>query len=70
MTDKEKFLKVVKGSGKKIYEVAAALGMSSQSLRNKLGNVTQFTQAEISKFKELFPNVPAKELDQIFFADK
>ena len=70
MTDRAKFMEVVKASGKKIYEVAADLGMSPQSLYNKLGNATQFTQAEIAKFKVLFPNVSDKEFNQIFFAEK
>ncbi len=70
MTDRTKFMDVVKASGKKIYEVAAELGMSPQSLYNKLGNATQFTQAEIAKFKKLFPDVSEKEFNQIFFAEK
>lgn len=70
MTDREKFMEVVKASGMKTYEVAAGMGMSTQSLYNKLGNTTEFTQAEIAKFREMFPNVTTKAFEQIFFAHK
>lgn len=68
MTDREKFMEVVKASGKKTYEVAAEMGMSPQSLYNKLGNTTEFTQAELAKFREMFPEVDTKIFEQIFFA--
>lgn len=70
MTDRDKFMAVVKDSGMKIYEVATALGMSTQSLYNKLGNSTMFTQAEIARFRDLFPSVDVKTFEAIFFADK
>lgn len=70
MTDRQKFMEVVKASGKKTYEVANELGMSPQSLYNKLGNATQFTQAEIAKFREMFPEVDDKTFNEIFFAEK
>ena len=70
MTDREKFMEVVKASGMKTYEVAAGMGMSTQSLYNKLGNTTEFTQAEIAKFREMFPHVTTKAFEQIFFAHK
>lgn len=70
MTDREKFMAVVKESGMKIYEVASALGMSPQSLYNKLGNSTMFTQAEIARFRDLFPSVDVKTFNDIFFSHK
>lgn len=70
MTDREKFMEVVRLYGKKTYEVAADLGMSPQSLYNKLGNATQFTQAEIARFRDLFPEVDTKTFEQIFFAQE
>ena len=70
MTDKSKFMNVVNDSGKKIYEVAAGLGMSPQTLYNKLGNTTEFTQSELAKFRELFPNVSDDDFKAIFFNSK
>lgn len=67
MTDRSKFMQVVIAHGKKLYEVAALLGMSPQSLYNKLGNTTEFTQSELSKFRKEFPDVSTEEFESIFF---
>ena len=67
MTDKSRFMQVVIAHGKKLYEVAALLGMSPQSLYNKLGNTTEFTQSELSKFKEAFQDVSNEDFESIFF---
>lgn len=69
MTDRLKFDEVVNRHGMKRYEVAAALGMSPQSLTNKLGNATQFTAREMANFKNLFPDVTDSEFSAIFFAE-
>lgn len=68
MTNRDEFMKVVKGSGKKTYEIATALGMSAQTLYNKLDNTSEFTQSEIARFKDLFPDVSNETFEQIFFA--
>lgn len=70
MTDREKFIEVIKAHGVKLYEVASVLGMSPQSLYNKLGNVTQFTQAELLAFRTKFPDVDGETFNKIFFAEK
>lgn len=70
MTDRVKFMEVVNGHNKKIYEVAAGLGMSPQSLYNKLGNTSAFTAPELAKFRELFPDVDSDTFDSIFFNQK
>lgn len=70
MTDREKFMEIVRASGLKTYEVAIKMGMSPQSLYNKLGNATEFTQIEIAKFKDTFPDVDAETIGQIFFAQE
>jgi len=70
LTDREKFKAVIDRNGKKFYEVSAGLGMSPQSLYNKLGNTTDFTQTELNRFRALFPDVNDKEFKEIFFADK
>ena len=68
MTDRNKFNEVVKAHGAKVYEVACLMGMSPQSLQNKLGNVYPFTQIEMSKFRDIFPDVTDDDFKQIFFA--
>lgn len=68
MTDRTKFNEVVKAHGAKIYEVACRMGMSPQSLQNKLGNVYPFTQVEMARFREIFPDVTDEDFKSIFFA--
>lgn len=70
MTDEHKFRAVTKRNNKKFWEVAAGLEMSPQTLYNKLGNTCEFTQSEMRKFCELFPDVDDQEFKAIFFADK
>lgn len=68
MTDRAKFYEVMRNHGKKVYEVAYELGMSPQSLQNKLGNSYPFTQTEMAKFREIFPDVTDRDFKKIFFA--
>lgn len=69
MTDREAFMNVVNLYGKKIYEVAAGMGMSPQTLYNKIGNVSEFTTSEIAKFRAMFPEVTDESFNKIFFAE-
>ena len=48
MTDYQKFQAVIKRNNKRFWEVSAGLGMSPQSLYNKIGNATEFTQSELA----------------------
>lgn len=68
MTDRTKFMAVVTEHGKKIWEVAAGLGISPQALYNKLGNTSSFTAPELARFREMFPDVDSDTFDNIFFA--
>ena len=68
MTDRNKFTEVIKSHNVKVYEVACLMGMSPQSLQNKLGNLYPFTQIEMSKFRDIFPDVTDEDFKQIFFA--
>lgn len=70
MTDRDEFMKVVNLYDKKMYEVAAGLGMSPQTLYNKLGNISEFTQTELANFKNLFPEINDETFQRIFFAEK
>lgn len=69
MIDSTKFRAVMKRHDKRFWEVSSALGMSPQSLYNKLGNTCEFTQAEMTKFRETFPDVSEQEFNEIFFAN-
>ena len=68
MTDRSKFYEVVRKYDLKIYEIAVKMGMSPQSLQNKLGNAYPFTQIEMAKFREIFPDVTDEDFKAIFFA--
>ena len=70
MTDRSKFYEVVRKHDLKIYEIAVKMGMSPQSLQNKLGNAYPFTQIEMAKFREIFPDVTDEDFKAIFFAVK
>lgn len=70
MTDSNKFRAVIVRNGLKFWQVSSMLGISPQSLYNKIGNATQFTQSELAKFREIFPDVTDDEFYQIFFAEK
>lgn len=66
MTDTSKFREVVRISGIPMYKVAEMLGITPPSLYNKIGNATEFTQSEMAKFREIFPDVTDEEFNQIF----
>lgn len=66
MTDTNKFRDVVRDSGIPMYKVAERLGITPQSLYNKIGNATEFTQKELAKFREVFPEVTDEQFNQIF----
>ena len=68
MTDRTKFYEVIRRHGVKVYEVASGMGMSPQSLQNKLANTYDFSQTEMSKFREMFPDVTDDDFKAIFFA--
>ncbi len=68
MTDRTKFMEVVINNGKKMWEVAAGLGISPQALYNKLGNTSPFTAPELAKFRAMFPEVDSDTFNDIFFA--
>lgn len=70
MTDRDAFMDVVNLYGKKIYEVSAGLGMAPQTLYNKLGNISEFTTSELSKFRNMFPEVTDETFKKIFFAEE
>lgn len=66
MTDTEKFREFVRAEKIPFYCVATLLGITSQTLYNKVGNVTEFTQGELIKIREVFPKMTDKQFKEIF----
>ena len=69
MTDKIKLEYLLKKAKVSKKDYAKSLGISLQALYNKLNNLTEFKQAEISATCKLL-NLSTKERDEIFFAHK
>lgn len=66
MTDATKFREHQKRSGLAFYRIAELLGISAQTLYNKVGNFTEFTASELVKIREIFPNMTDEEFNETF----
>lgn len=66
MTDTEKFREIIKATNIPFYRVAKLLDITPQSLYNKVGNATEFTQGELIKIREIFPKMTDKQFKEIF----
>ena len=66
MTDASKFRELQKASGLAFYRIAELLGISAQTLYNKVGNYTEFTVSELVKLREIFPNMTNEEFNETF----
>lgn len=66
MTDTEKFREIVKEANIPFYRLASLLGMTPQSLYNKVGNATEFTQGELIKIREIIPKMTDEQFKEIF----
>ena len=63
------FKKALKDAKKNHQELATALGISNQSVTNKVGEVrSEFTNSEIKKIKTLL-DLTDEQLIEIFFRD-
>jgi hypothetical protein len=69
MTDTAKLEYLLKKAKVSKKEYAKELGLSLQGLYNKLNNVREFKQTEISATCRLL-NLKASERNEIFFAEK
>ena len=68
MVDRSKFVFVVNRNGKKLHDVATAMGITPQALSYKLSNTNPFKSSEMKTFQDIFPDVNAEEFQSIFFA--
>lgn len=66
MTDTVKFREIIKEANIPFYHVAKLLDITPQSLYNKVGNATEFTQGELIKIREIFPKMTDKQFKEIF----
>ena len=67
MTNTELFSKAVEGKGLKMEFIAKELGITSQSLRNKVNNRTEFKASEHDTIKRVL-GLKQGEFVSIFFS--
>lgn len=68
MTNTELFRKKVEEKGITIKFLALKIGITRESLYNKLNNETEFKASEISRITDVL-ELTSKERDDIFFAN-
>ncbi len=69
MTDEKLLNEVIKASGLKKEYIASSLGLTIQSLRNKISGKTDFLAPEIAELASIL-NLNAQSVDRIFFDNK
>lgn len=70
MTDTEKLRARIAKSGFKRSHIAAALGISTAALAQKIDNRREFKASEIDTLCKLLNITSLKEKESIFFAEK
>ena len=68
MTDTKLLKELIDKSGLKIGFIADFVGISRQSLWNKINNVSPFNQYEIDRLCEVLKITSLKQKESIFFA--
>lgn len=68
MTNTELFRKKIEDKGISLKFLASKIGITRESLYNKLNNETEFKASEISKISDVL-QLTSKERDDIFFAE-
>ena len=68
MTKTELFAKAVESKGIKMEFIAKKLGITSQALRNKVANRTEFKASEMNALKKIL-GLSNKEFMTIFFSN-
>ena len=68
MTNSERLENIIKQSGLKKVHIAEKLGISTQALRNKISNVSEFLPSEINTLCALLGIVSLQDRNDIFFA--
>ena len=68
MTNTKLLKEVIEKSGLKVGFIAEFVGISRQSLWNKINNISPFNQYEIDKMCEVLGITSLKQKEAIFFA--
>lgn len=68
MTNTEMLKEVIDKSGLKVGFIAEFVGISRQSLWNKINNQSSFNQYEIEKMCDILKITSLKQKEAIFFA--
>lgn len=68
MTNTEMLKDVIDKSGLKVSFIAEYVGISRQSLWNKINNISPFNQYEIEKMCDILKITSLKQKEAIFFA--
>ena len=68
MTNTKLLKEVIEKSGLKIGFIADYVGISRQSLWNKINNLTPFNQYEIDKMCDVLKITSLKQKEAVFFA--
>lgn len=68
MTNTEMLKDVIDKSGLKVSFIAEYVGISRQSLWNKINNLSPFNQYEIDKMCDILKITSLKQKEAIFFA--
>ena len=68
MTNTEMLKDIIDKSGLKVSFIAEYVGISRQSLWNKINNLSPFNQYEIDKMCDILKITSLKQKEAIFFA--
>lgn len=68
MTNTQLFLKILKEKNMKQKELAAAIGISRQSMSYKINNTREFVPSEIEKICSILEITDLEQRQAIFFA--
>ena len=69
MTNTERLENLIRQSGLKKVFIAEKLNISTQALRNKTSNISQFLPSEINKLCDLLGITSLQDRNDIFFAE-
>lgn len=68
MTNTERLENIIEKSGLKKVHIAEKLGITTQALRNKIGNKSEFVPSEINVLCDLLGITKLQDKNDIFFA--
>ena len=69
MTDTKRLRKIIKDKGLTLTYIARELGISRETLRNKIENITEFLPSEINKLCKILDIVKKRDKNEIFLLE-